>query len=158
MKQAVKLVEGTNIKVLQLLPNAPTQSVIMSLNSKQTIVQSMREVSRHSTVTFVNMAGSLGVPSTQGELGFLIPQARVILKLDLAKLIENPQEISIDVKNYQLARETYKDIEIIQTLYYLRKDCYSMLMSRDFTKFVFCNVNERIHLNSEHSLVSSTLP
>jgi hypothetical protein len=56
-----------------MLVNERTQTVMLSLNSKQVVVQSMHDLNLISVVTFVNMAGSLGTPFTQNYFGFIIP-------------------------------------------------------------------------------------
>lgn len=116
----------------------------------------MFDPSKFSVVNFVNLTGVLGVPFTQGLHGYVIPQARVLLKLDLAALVASPQSINIDVKNYQAARDAHKEIEIIQTQYFLKKDAYSMIVNKSLTTLLSCNVNEVLHLQSEVPLFANT--
>jgi hypothetical protein len=41
-------------------------------------------------------------------------------------------------------RET--GIDLVQTKYFLKKDSYAIMLSKDSKSMVFCNVNERVLL------------
>ncbi len=48
-------------------------------------------------------------------------------------------------------------IDLVQTKYFLKKDSYAIMLSKDMKSMVFCNVNERVLLQAEESLFSDSL-
>ncbi len=46
-------------------------------------------------------------------------------------------------------------VEMIQTKYFLKKDAYAIMVSRDTKRMLFCNTNERIVISSEESSLFS---
>jgi hypothetical protein len=69
----------------------------------------------------------------------------------MAKFIEKPVSINIDVKNYAKSQEEVKQLglTIIQTQYYLKKDAYALLASTDFSTLFLCNVSETVILKAK---------
>ena len=60
----------------------------------------------------------------------------------------------IDIKN--VMEVMYKDmgVDIIQTKYFLKKDCYSFIINRQLTTIMMCMVNQRIILSSKDTIVT----
>jgi hypothetical protein len=96
-------------------------------------------------LNFINNSGSLSAPSIQSGFGYVIPQSKIFIRIDFTK-ISPVREHSIDVKNITSEKiEEAKNlgIEIVQTKYFLKKDAYAIMISKDIKKMMYCNVNER---------------
>lgn len=114
-------------------------------------------VSKFATVVYINMPGTPNPPTVSGSYGFVIPQARTIVRIDPDRVLsEAPKSIEYDLKSLeQDERLKEQGLEIFRTKYYLRKDCYSMIISQRFNRIVLCNTNELTMIKSEASLVTN---
>jgi hypothetical protein len=81
------------------------------------------------------------------------------MKIDFTKFLSNPQVLEIDIKNFKPNLEKIREagVDLIQTKYFLKKDSYAIMLSKDSKHMIFCNVNERLLLQAEESLYSETL-
>lgn len=92
----------------------------------------------------------------------MIPQGRVLVKIDMLKAVLSKSEIIIDMKNLAgFDNGEDNGVEILHTKYFLKKDCYAMIFNQAYTKCIVCNVNERVIIQSKNhsgeSLLSPTL-
>ena len=69
------------------------------------------------------------------------------MRINFAKFCSDAgKECEIDIKN--LTSEKIEEIkgqgvDLIQTKYFLKKDAYAIMVSRDTKRMLFCNTNER---------------
>ena len=118
---------------------------MITFTSKQVLVQNMTNLDNLSKLTFVNNPGSLSAPAIQTGFGYLIPQSKLFIRLDFAKLLQ--ADCVLDLKNLSaevLDQARAQGVEVIQTKYFLKKDAYAIMFSRDIKRMLLCNVNERI--------------
>jgi len=108
----------------------------------------MSDLTLVSKVTFSNHAGSLSPPFTQSGIGYLIPAPKHFMKIDYSKFLATPKTLEIDIKNFQPHMEKIREagVDLVQTKYFLKKDSYAIMLSKDSKSMVFCNVNERVLL------------
>jgi hypothetical protein len=81
----------------------------------------------------------------------------VFIRIDFSKLLIESKEHVIDMKGINaelLEGIKAHGVDIIQTKYFLKKDAYAIMMSRDMKRMLLCNVNERCVISADHSLFS----
>lgn len=86
------LAEGDKLKLLHLVPNKQTNMAFMTFTNKCLVVQNMSSLQVVRTIRFVNLGGQMSPPSCTGRRGWVIPQARVVLKVETDQMFASDQE------------------------------------------------------------------
>lgn len=67
------LPEKIKLKALQCIPNYESNTALVTLNSKQLVIQNMSDLTLLTVITFANLGGSLSPPFCTDGIGFIIP-------------------------------------------------------------------------------------
>lgn len=77
-----EIAQGKNIKVYQVVPNKQLNVVHISFSDRQLVIQEMSRPQAFLRLKFVNLPGTPTPPTCSGAFCYIIPQARVMLKID----------------------------------------------------------------------------
>ncbi|CDW77113.1 wd40 repeat-containing protein [Stylonychia lemnae] len=148
--QKSEIICQKNVKMLQLIPSEDRKSVLLNSNLRHLIVQSTLDVQNRKIITYINLPGNPASPCIQNGIGFQLVQNKLILRIDLQNCLRSrdiaSSHIELDVKVPQSIKQQLANgnigLEIFQTSFYIKKDCYSMIINKSFTKLMLCLVNE----------------
>ena len=85
--QRQALAEGRTIKMYQEVPNKALNIAHLNFSDKTLIVQDMSNLKAYKKLKFDNLASTPSPPTCTGAYCYIIPQARVMLRIDSVTLL-----------------------------------------------------------------------